>query len=449
MSKYNPLVFSATENAAFNAAHATWTVAEIATHYVLLPMIPIVLKVMYEGSKHILGYRAPAPAPVPAQNQGFFSWAWNKTKSAASTVGKYFVLPEVASSAVHKLWAKPIWDGFRLYATSFMRPFYEKLLPGIFEYWDKNDLNFSLRDMAPDSILSPFFYGGRNIINFFTSTTAQLDEQVFAKNYYERGQKFTEYFAQYIDFTARGLKGVYESGRCLESAEAAKQCATEAYHFMGEVAQLIPGVSTIKTTVGGSFASWGNTLKEGIAYYPVEALKLGDAALWGIAEGVHAQLPVIPAHLVYYLELGAAGYLGYKFTMLAASLAIEKARQAVLGAGGINQINHNHIAVQRGGDATPVQQVPAVVQQGAPNAPGAIAPQQQLVFNQIVGGQAPAANLGLQADGANVVPAGQNPQQPVQGGVPAPVAQNMAPQAPVNAVPVDQNPPVAAPVANL
>lgn len=401
MSNFNPLIFSSTENAAFNAAHASWSGIEVAAH-VLLPLAPIAMKFTYNLAKFVFANRAPQPvhAPAPAQNEGWLSWGWSKVKSAAKWVGA----PMGASYAVHKLWAEQKWDDLRLNATSFMRPFFEKLLPKFYAVWDKGDINFSARDLTFETILASPAYGVRSFINWALTSKPALQANTIAETYYDSGKAWATWCAQNYQLASTMLDGIWRSPECLRSSAAFQQCASDAANFGNHVVDTSPLLTSIKSTVGGALGSWWESAKNGAIYYPTQAVNLINHGMWALAQAIESKTG-LPAHAIYYAEVAAGGYLSVKLAKVIAQLGFEKMRLAVLKGQGRGVQQNNHVVVHKG------NQAPLATQTAVPVSPANgnhVAPQQQVtVINgnggqcQHVNGQPPQApaGLGLQQEG--------------------------------------------------
>ncbi len=365
---FNPIIFDATENAAFNASEASWTLAEMATHYVVLPAI--MASLAYASANYMLGNnQKPEHAVVqrPEAPRGFLGSMWDKAKSAATKFGAYIALPEGASYVTHQLWSKKyLWDKYRLYGTSFMRPFFERLLPTIYDYWDKGDLNFSLRDLVPSwQTLNPA-YAVRGFFNIFRSQ-ATKDAEVFARSYYEWGQSVSEYLAEDAKYAFRFLNGIYESPECFRKGEAFQQCLADTANFTSEVANSSPILTTIKSTVGAAFDSWRQYLIDNGMSGIVSAGRYGNEALWGVANFTESKTG-IPAAFVYSAEW----YMLYRLGRLASSLAVAKLHSAWIAGPGA--VQNNHVVVNRGGrderqpqDPQGLGLQPGVVHGGAAN----------------------------------------------------------------------------------
>ncbi len=401
MKDFNPLIFTAAQNAAKNAAETTYGGAELFTHVGLIPAL--LATTFYLGTKAYDRFSPHQVVVNPPQNQGLLSWGWNKATSLLKGATKYVAIPEALSFGFHQLWAKAKWDGAQLNVTSFMRPFYEKVLPKLYAMWDKGDLNFSARDLVPDNVVTNTLatpaYAVRNLWSHLSSSQLTLDEQTIARTWYASGQGWAQWCAENYHLAARLVEGLYRSPECLKSADAFSQCMAQASNFSHEVVNGSPVLSTLSNVMSTAFNSWWQFSKDCLTHYPVQLFNLANAGLWGGAQMINQAAPAIPAHLAYYVEMGISAYLLYKLTKAGAGLAMEKIRLDYLRPDAPVQ---NNIHIQRGAPHVPGQQqrpAIAVAQNvnGAPlvpSAPGSNNAQATVIFN------APINDARERADGA-------------------------------------------------
>ncbi|MBS0286404.1 MAG: hypothetical protein JSR17_03860 [Proteobacteria bacterium] len=450
---FEPLVFNAVENAAHNASVGTWLGAQALMHYLVVPYLTYKAGQWFFNGRQVNPAQAPGPHVVPvqpAQPKGFFSRMWDSAKGAVSSVAGKFVAPQVVSHSLNQLWLNhAFWEKVSPITTAFMRPSFEKLLPKLYSIWDKGDINFSLRDYipgGPGTWTSLFTAPLRGVRSVYQAMHGRTFAEKVAVDAYEAGKSFADTVGEVFTIGYDTLASTKKIGPCLVSGPtAAKQCITDAGTYIAEHTQTLRQVSTPLREAAGKWAlhSW-----DLLNSYSGEALNLANQGLWSIAQGVEAKTG-IPAHLVYYAELGVGGYLGYKGIKGGLQLGRDYLWSRVLGRGAIQQ--NNHMVVQQhppAAQATLAEQK-QVVADGVGHGGAGAAPQQQVVVIAGNHGAHGAPGLpavpGMQQDGAHLPPQAQQGGAPIVPGFQAaqaaalPVVQAPAPGMQAQVVPAAQN----------
>lgn len=326
---YNPLVFNSVESAAFNAANSLYDGSVYALHYLLLPGA----YAGYQGAKWAFsrGNRNPVQAGVvvaggPAPAQGLIrrlldkstQWLRSGIKQASRVV-----VPAVLSDFSYQSWMKDnVWDAMKPVVTAFMRPMLQKMIPHIYNAFDKNDLNFSLREFVPSgegSVLTtvnrPLWYLRNGLSKLlFTHRLSQLA----APNAYVLGESVTDTTIAVAETAKDIFWGASQIGRhIIGGPRKTLQGIQEIHQYFGNQLDCISRASEPLRTAAAEWASWGVVqFKDGM-HQGYELIQDGMMYMAeGISNGLESKTGVkIPANAIYYMEVAAAtavgGALGY------------------------------------------------------------------------------------------------------------------------------------------
>lgn len=341
---YNPLVFNSVENAAFNAADSIHLLAEHGFHYVILPYVG------YKAVNWAFSQSQPTTVPqgahgahvavaVGQQPVGIVPSIKHYSKKMAKAAGK-IVLPETISDYVHDAFLKQgFWDAIKPMTTAAIRPPLERMIPGIYDAFDKGDLDFSARGL--------FVFGGegsiitianrplwklRNLFSTLFFNKSLADHA--APSIYELSESLTDTSLTVLRTGRDVLWGTTQIRHCLFGGPAkTRECLAQARAYFSGQGDYFAQVSAPLRHAVADWASWGaDTFWDGMgAGYDMMQLGMQYAADAASAT-IHDKTGIkIPPAAFYYAEVLAGTAVATTLSYLALKASWLRLNQWFLG----------------------------------------------------------------------------------------------------------------------
>lgn len=332
---YNPLIFNSFENAAFNAADSIHALAEHSFHYLVLPYVGYkVVNWAFSQSQSLVmphgTHGAHIAVGVGVPPTGIMPKIRYLSKKALKAAGKV-ILPETISDYVHDAFLKEkFWDAIKPATTALIRPPLERMIPGIYNVFDKNDLNWSARDWVFGgegtiiTIANRPLWMLRNMVSslFFHKSLADYA----APSIYELSESVTDTGLAVLRTGRDVLWGTTQIRHCVFGGpEKTKECLAQARDYFNGQANYLTQVSAPLRNAAASWASWGKDMFwDGVG----ASYGLMQDGMQYVAEGISDSLYQktgvrIPPTAFYYAEVlaGSAvaatlGYLSLKASWL-------------------------------------------------------------------------------------------------------------------------------------
>ncbi|MCS5709670.1 hypothetical protein CC99x_012260 [Candidatus Berkiella cookevillensis] len=378
---YNPLIFNSFENAAFNAADSIHALTEHGFHYLVLP---------YVGYKAVnWAFSRPQPPQgahgahvavgVGAHPAGLVPKIKHLSKKALKVAGKV-ILPETISDYVHDAFLKEkFWDAIKPATTALMRPPLERMIPGIYNAFDKNDLNWSARDWV---------FGGEGTLITIANKPLWMLRNMFstlffhksladhaAPSVYELSESATDTGIAVFGIGRDVLWGSTQIRHCVFGGpEKARECLAQARAYFSGQGNYLAQVSAPLRNAAASWASWGTDMfwdGMGASYDLMQGGMQYVAD--GISEGLYQKTGVrIPPAAFYYAEVLAGSAVATTLAYLSLKASWLRLNQWFMGQPMPPLVVNNRLYQYLFGAAQ--QQPVAQVGNGQPQ-PGIPAPQ--------------------------------------------------------------------------
>lgn len=384
---YNPLIFNSFENAAFNSADSIHSLVEHGFHYLLLPYVgykavnwafsqsPVVPQGAH-GAHIAVGVGAYPAGIVPKIN--------HLSKKALKVAAKV-ILPETISDYIHDAFLKEkFWDAIKPATTALMRPPLERIIPAIYNAFDKNDLNWSARDWV--------FGGEGTLITIANRPLWMLKHMVSnllfgkslaehaAPSIYELSESATDTGLAVLRTGRDVLWGTTQVRHCLFGGpEKTKECLAQARDYFNGQGNYFAQVSAPLRNAAVSWASWGKDMFwDGMgAGYGLMQDSMQYVAE-GVSEGLFQKTGVrIPPTAFYYAEVLAGSAVALTLSYLSLKASWFRLNQWFMGQPLPPLVVNNRLYQYLFG----VAQQP-VVQHGQPHPGGVAVPPPQVVHPQ-------------------------------------------------------------------